>query len=119
VGLDRQIGTNFAISVTGTYKRGRDIIENIDISRPFSAYDPLTNPLDGQPMTIFALNPSFQGVQRVRLLTNPNDPVPLERSDRWQFQGALTLSRSRGNISETQGWPDRTSSRSRGRAEAG
>ena len=62
--------------------------------------------IDGQSMTAFALRPEFVGAQRIRFLTTPTDPVPLERnykgieiaarkrmSDGWQFTGSLNLGR--------------------------
>ncbi len=118
VGVEQQVGNNFAISVTGIFKRDRDILETIDKGRPFSAYDPITviNPVDGQSVTAFALRPEFVGAQRIRYLTTPTDPVPLERnyqgiefaarkrmSDGWQFSGSLNLSRSDGNIGNSFG----------------
>ena len=118
VGVEQQIGNNFAVSVSGIFKRDRDILETIDKGRPFSAYDPLTviNPIDGHPVTAFALRPEFVGVQRIRFLTTPTDPVPLERnyqgieiaarkrmSDGWQFTGSLNLGRSHGNIGNSFG----------------
>lgn len=113
LGVDRSLGQNFVISLAGIYKRERDMMESINQSIPFSAYNPITavNPLNGEPLTIFAQDVAFQGVQRVRLLTNPNDPVRLKRdyygveivarrrmSEQWQFQGSLNLGRSEGNI---------------------
>ena len=117
-GVDWQIKNNVSLSVAGIYKRERDIMETVDLARPFSAYNPVTvtNPIDGQPMTIFALDPAFQGVQRIRSLTNPTDPVLLKRdykgldivlrkrmSDGWQFEGSLVLSRSEGNVGNSFG----------------
>jgi hypothetical protein len=118
VGVEQQVGTDFVISAAGIYKRERQIMETVNASQPFSAYNALTvtNPLDGQPMTIFALDPAFQSVQRVRILTNPNDPLPLERDyyglelvfrrrmrDGYQFQGSINLGRSEGNIGNSFG----------------
>jgi outer membrane receptor protein involved in Fe transport len=118
VGFDRELGPNLLLSVIGVFKRERSIMENVDIARPFSAYNALTvtNPINGQPFTIYALKPEFQGVQRVRMLTNPKDPLPLYRdyngvevvlrkrmSDRWQFQGSVDIGRSYGNIGNAFG----------------
>lgn len=118
VGIDQQLGANMAASVSGIWKRERDLIESIDVGLPFSAYNATTatNPIDGQPVTIFVLDPRFQGVASVRRLTNPNDPVRLERryrgvefalqkrmSDGWMFNGALNLGRSEGNIGNSFG----------------
>jgi outer membrane receptor protein involved in Fe transport len=118
LGVDQQLGDNFVVSVAGIFKRERDIIETIDLSKPFDKYNPFTviNPIDGQPLTIFALDESLQGVQRIRFLTNPTDPVVLKRdykgieivarkrmSDGWQFTGSLNLGRSDGNIGNSFG----------------
>ena len=123
VGFEQQFTDNFVLSVAGIFKRERDIIETIDIGRdtpgqPFSAYDPIsvTNPFDNSPLTIFALRPEFVGSQRIRFLTNPNDPTPLFRNykaleivanrrfaDGWQFLASLNLSESYGNIGNSYG----------------
>ena len=119
VGVDWQIKNNLSLSVAGIVKRERNLMETIDLSKPFSeAYNPIsvTNPIDGQEMTIFALDPAFQGVQRIRTLTNPTDPITLVRdykgidlvlrkrmSDGWQFEGSLVLSRSEGNTGNSFG----------------
>lgn len=117
-GVDWQLGTEWLLSFTGIYKRERDIMENVDIGRPFSAYNPLqvVNPLNGQPMTIYALDRSYLGAQRIALLTTPKNPVALYRDykglevianrrmkDGWAFQSALNLSRSYGNIGNAFG----------------
>ena len=112
-GIDQQLGKDFALGVIGIIKRDRDILETIDIGRPFSAYDTIavTNKLTGEPFTIYALKPSFLGSQQILKLTNPTDPVRLKRnyegvemvlrrrlSEKWGAQASLNLGRSRGNI---------------------
>jgi hypothetical protein len=118
VEFSRQLGNDFVVSVAGIYKREEDIMETTDIGRPFSAYDPVsvTNPVTGQPLTIFVLKPSFSGVQAIPFLTNPTDPVKLFRnykgleivarkrmSNNWMFQTSLNLSRSYGNVGNSFG----------------
>ncbi len=118
ISVDRSLGNSFLVSIAGIYKRERDIVEGINVAVPFSAYNPISviNPIDGQPLTIFALDPSYQGVRRVRLLTNPTDPMRLKRdyygvemmarrrmANNWQFQGSLNLGRSEGNIGNSFG----------------
>jgi len=118
VGLDQQLSEDIAVSIAGIYKRERDLIETRDVGIPFSAYDPINvvNPIDGQPITVYALNRAFQGVQARRMLTNPNDPVRLERnyvglelalrkrmSNRWQLSSSLNLGRSEGTIGNSFG----------------
>jgi hypothetical protein len=107
-GVERQLGSNFTVSVTGIYKKKKDISERVNINRPFSAYNEitLTSPFDGQPITIFALKPEFAAVPRIRELTN----VPLYEeykgievvaekrfSDDWQLKGSLNISSLRGD----------------------
>jgi hypothetical protein len=116
--VDWQIRDNVSLSVAGIVKRERRMMETVDAAKPFSAYNPIgvTNPIDGQPMTIYALDPAFQGVQRIRNLTNPSDPVALYRdykgvdivlrkrmSEGWQFEGSLVFSRSEGNLGNSFG----------------
>lgn len=117
-GIDRQLSANVSVSVSGIWKHEEDLIETVDVALPFSAYNPVrtTNPIDSQPVTIFVLDRRFQGVQSVRMLTNPRDPVPLERtyrgvefalrrrmSDRWLFNGSLNLGRSDGTLGNSFG----------------
>jgi outer membrane receptor protein involved in Fe transport len=118
IGFEQQFGNNFVVSVTGLYKRDRDIIETVDGGRPFSAYRPinLTNPITGAPLTIFALDPSFLGSASFNFLTTPKDPVELYRnykgleivahkrmSDGWQFMASLNLSDGFGNVGNSFG----------------
>lgn len=118
MGVDRQLGATMAVSVSGIWKRERDLIETVDVALPFSAYNAttVTSPIDGQPVAIFVLDRRFQGVAGSRMLTNPIDPVRLERryrgvefafrrrmSDGWMLTGALNLGRSEGNIGNSFG----------------
>ncbi|MBI2833785.1 MAG: TonB-dependent receptor [Acidobacteria bacterium] len=113
VGLDRQLGRQVGVSIAGLYKRERNLLETLSVSHPFSAYNPISvvNPIDGQPITIYALDPAYQARLRVRMLTNPKDPEPVERTykgvefvmrkrmnDGWQFQASLNVGRSEGNV---------------------
>jgi outer membrane receptor protein involved in Fe transport len=119
VGFDRQLGSNLSVSVAGIVKRERDIQENIDLARPFSAFIPITvtNRLDGTPMTIYTLDPAFQALPSVTIVTNPTNPVPLKRdyrgvefvvrkrmSDGWHFLASLNLGRSKGNVGTSFGY---------------
>lgn len=118
VSIDQQLGNNFAMAVTGIVKRDRDMIETVDVGRPFSAYNAIdvVNPITGDPLTVYALDSSFQGAQQIQMLTNPTDPVRLKRnyegveilaqrrfSGGWGFQASLNLGRSRGNIGNSFG----------------
>jgi Carboxypeptidase regulatory-like domain/TonB-dependent Receptor Plug Domain len=113
--LDRQVGAHFALSVSGIYKRDRQMVDTVNVGLPFADYVPLTvtNPLNGQAMTIYALNPAFQGVQSVSMLTNPPG---LERNfwgiqfaarrrlqNRWQLETSLDVGRSKGNLGNSFG----------------
>src|SRR5439155_5850421 len=105
-------GSRFVVSVSGIYKNSGNLLESLDIARPFSAYDPISvsNPATGAPITIYRLNPAYQGVQQVLYFTNPSSPTPMEQhywgvtmaakkrlSRGWQADASLTLGRNRGN----------------------
>ncbi len=124
VGVEHQLESNIVLSVSGIFKREKDVMETVDVGRigpdgtPFGAYNPLsvTNPIDGSPMTIYALRPEFQGSGRVRFLTNPGQDGPLFRDyngvefvvrrrweDGWQLMAALNVSKAYGNIGNGYG----------------
>jgi len=124
VGVEHQLENNLVLSVSGIFKREKDIMETVDVGRigpdgtPFGAYNALsvTNPIDGSPMTIYALRPEFQGSGRVRFLTNPGQDGPLFRDyngvefvvrrrwqDGWQLMAALNVSEAYGNIGNSYG----------------
>ncbi len=123
-GIEHQLENDIVLSVSGIFKREKDIMETIDIGRigpdgtPFGAYNPLsvTNPIDGSPMTIYALKPEFQGSGRIRFLTNPGQDGPLFRDyngvefvvrrrwqDGWQLMAALNVAEAVGNIGNSYG----------------
>ena len=124
VGVEHQLENNLVVSVSGIFKREKDIMETVDVGRvgadgtPFGAYNALsvTNPIDNSPMTIYALKPEFQGSGRVRFLTNPGQDGPLFRDyngvefvvrrrwqDGWQLMAALNVSEAVGNIGNSYG----------------
>jgi hypothetical protein len=118
VTFEQQFGRDFVFSVAGIIKRENDIIETADIGRPFSAYNEVTvtNPVDGQPINIFVLDPSFLGSPSVTFITNPRDPIPLFRDfnalelvfqkrfrEGWQMLASYTWSSSYGNIGNSYG----------------
>jgi hypothetical protein len=66
LGFDWELTSNIALSVVGTYKIDKDLTGNIVREVPYSAYNPhsVINPLDGQPMTIYLLDPAYRGITR-------------------------------------------------------
>ena len=112
--VEWQLGDDVSFSVTGVYKAERDITATMfaDVDSVFDGFIPISvvNPLDGQTLTIFTLDPALQGVSRPTFLTNPTDPdhyrdykgvefVARKRMrNRWQFLGSLNLSRATGTI---------------------
>ena len=114
IGVDWQLGDDVVVQVSGVYKKEQDIIGSVyrDAASPFDGYVPIdvTSPLDGSTLTIYALDPAFQGVSRTTILTNPDNPglfreyKGLEISakkrlrDGWQFQGSLSIGSAEGNI---------------------
>ena len=118
VGIDHELGAGVRFSVTAIYRKEYDQVETIDLSRPFDeAYNAVTvtNPITGQPMTIYALDPVYTQIPAAFLVTNPGSelcsfcPDPernykglqfvLEKrmSNRWQLYGSYTLSKAKGN----------------------
>jgi hypothetical protein len=111
VGIDKQLGSQFVVSISGIYKNSGHLLESRDIARPFSAYDPITvsNPATGAPMTIYRLNPSYQSVQQVLSFTNPDSPTAMVQKywgltmsakkrlgNAWQAETSLTLGHNTG-----------------------
>ena len=124
VGVEHQLENDLVLSVSGIFKREKNIMETIDVGRigpdgtPFGAYNALqvTNPIDNSPMTIYALREEFLGSQRVRFLTNPGQDGPLFRDysgvefvarrrwrDGWQLMAALNIAEIYGNIGNSYG----------------
>jgi TonB dependent receptor/Carboxypeptidase regulatory-like domain len=115
VGIDRQIGKSFGVSISGIFTRQRDILARTDLNKPSSAYLPVSvnNPLTSQPMTIYALSTAYQTVPSNTILTNPPglkriykglEIVAHKRmSDGWEFQGSLNLARADGNVGNSFG----------------
>ena len=118
VGMDHELGAGVRFSVTAIYRKEYDQIETIDASRPFDdAYNAatVTNPINGEDMTIYLLDPAYNSVPAAFLVTNPGSDLcsfcpDLERnykglqfvfekrmSNRWQFYSSYTLSAAKGN----------------------
>ncbi|MGH9350390.1 MAG: TonB-dependent receptor [Vicinamibacterales bacterium] len=111
VGVERQLSNDWGLTITGIYKNHTNFFEALD-TLPFSAYNPVTvtNPLNNEPLTIYALKPEFQGVQRVEELTNVDGAferyVGLElvtekrMADNWQFLASMNLATTKGNTGD-------------------
>jgi hypothetical protein len=120
VGVERELSTNWAVTVTGIFKREGDMVGIVNNAIPFSAYNQITvpNPLTGAPLQIYTLRPEFVGVRSQLVATNPGDqpgdPAELERTydgleivvhkrmaNRWQMQSSYVLGRGLGNVSNS------------------
>jgi hypothetical protein len=118
VGIDHEFGAGVRFSATAIYRKEQDQIETIDASRPFDeAYNAVsvTNPLNGEAMTVYALDPAYTQIPAAFLVTNPGsdlcsfcpDPernykglqfvIEKRMSNRWQLYGSYTLSSAKGN----------------------
>lgn len=117
IGVERQLATNWALQVTGIFKREHDFKGTVNEAVPFSAYNRITvsNPLNGQPLQVFTLRPEFLGIPPRIVLTNPGerpgDTGPLRRkynglelvlrrqySDGWLLQGSYVFGTGEGNV---------------------
>jgi hypothetical protein len=112
IGIDKQLGSSLVASISAIHKSAGNLLESLDLARPFSAYDPITvaDPINGAPLTIYRLNPSYQGVQQVLYFTNPSDPTKMVQkywgvtmslkkrlSHAWQADASLVLGHNTGN----------------------
>jgi hypothetical protein len=109
VGMEVELSRGYALVVTGIFKRETDLIGQITPARPESAYKPIqaVNPLSGQPITIYALDPAFRTASAIRLTTNPPglkrtynglEIVGKKRFDgKSQVQVSLNLGKAEGN----------------------
>lgn len=108
VGYERQILGDLRISVSYYYRKTKQQISRINAAIPTSAYSPITvtNPLTGQPFTIYSLATAYVG-KAAYVLTNVdalNDNnyngvefSALKRLSRhWQVLAGLTVQRDRG-----------------------
>ena len=114
VGVERDLGRGFGLTVNGIFKRERDLWSQYDLSKPFdTAYTPVpvVNPLNGQTMTIYSIIPSFQALPPNRILTNPSSPLKLYRNynglefvlrkplaNHWMTQMSYDLGHSYGTV---------------------
>lgn len=112
LGFEVGLGSDLSVGVSGIYKRQGNILGTIDPTRrPFETkFDPVqvTNPVTGQPMTIYLEKPELGAVPTQSLLSNPPGAKGTYRgleliarkrfSDRWQLYSSYTLGRSEGNV---------------------
>jgi hypothetical protein len=111
-GAHREVAKDLAVSVNVIYKNEHQIIETTDANIPFSAYVPIqvTSPLDNSTLTIYTRRPAFVGLPTQRLVTNPQNPIPIRRykgvefvavkrmSHRWQMQASYNLGRGESHL---------------------
>ena len=117
VGLERELGSDVAVSASLLWKTELDLAEQLDAAYPFDeAYAPLTltNKVTGEPITIYPQLVSTRGRPTVRLYTNPGEDTcsfcfdltreyrALELTfkkrmrNRWQLFGSYVFSRAEG-----------------------
>jgi outer membrane receptor protein involved in Fe transport len=117
VGLERELSADVAVGATYIWKKETDLAETINSALPFdAAYLPVSvaNKVTGEPITIYPLRQSFQGIPTVRTYTNPGADscsfcVDLERryqaveltfrkrmSNNWQLFASYVYSKGEG-----------------------
>lgn len=72
--LDRELLPDLAVGTMLIWKKEYDLAETLNAALPFdAAYVPITlsNPIDGAPITIYALRTGFRGIPTQRFYTNP------------------------------------------------
>jgi outer membrane receptor protein involved in Fe transport len=117
-GVERELRPDLAVGATFILKKEYALAETVNAALPFdAAFNPvtLTNPATGEPITIYAQKPAFNGVPTVRVYTNPGSSTcsfcpDLERKyraveltlrkrmrDRWQLFASYVYSKAEGN----------------------
>ncbi len=108
--MEWEVLQGVALAVTGTYKVDKEHIGSLSREVPYSAYNAIqaTNPLNGQPITIFALKPEFRTVTRVAWSTTLEElerdykglGIVLKRrfDGRYQYQLSADVGRNEGNV---------------------
>ena len=116
LGLDREIGSGLAFSVTLVYRKDHELIDDVNVGVPASAFqeelaldsgrDLAVGTADDATLTVFNQARETLGMDRFQL-TNPENlesryrGVVIEadkRSRGWQVKAALTLSESEGYL---------------------
>jgi hypothetical protein len=72
IGFEWEPSEGYALQVTGIIKRETNLLGRIRQAKPASAFNPVevVNPLDGSPLTIYALDPAFRAASSIRQSTN-------------------------------------------------
>ncbi len=112
-GVEWEPRQGYALQVNGIIKRETNLIGRRHLARPASAYNPVqaVNPLDGSPITIFALDPAFRTASSIRQSTNPDfvdlkrsyDGVEIVAKKRFDGRSQFQLSANIGNAEGNQG----------------
>jgi hypothetical protein len=110
IGVDHQLISNFAVSMSYHRRQHRNGLGLIDLARPSDQYTPVTrtynDPQRGeQTMTVYSLNPALTS-RRDRLITNVDvlesdyDGVSFSfnkrMSNKWQLLGGVTVQKHDG-----------------------
>ena len=113
IGVEWEPRQGYALQVTGIIKRETNLLGRRHLARPASAYNPVqaVNPLDGSPITIFALDPAFRTASSIRQSTNIDfvdlkrsyDGVEIVAKKRFDGRSQFQLSANIGNAEGNQG----------------
>ena len=105
--VQRQVGKSTSVSVGYYGRRFTDLYTTVNAAVPASAYTPatITNPLTGQPMTVYNQNPATRGSVTNLLTTLPDlkqtyNGVEFQvntRMDRATVFGGLTIGKDSGD----------------------
>jgi len=112
LGFEIGLGGDASFGVQGIYKKYGNVLGSLDPSRrPFDQfYDAVqvTNPVNGQAMTIYLEKPQFGSLATQTFLSNPPEARASYRGlelvlrkrfrNRWQFLGSYLVGRAEGNI---------------------
>jgi hypothetical protein len=74
IGFERELAPTLSAGAEFIMKDEHNLAETVNASLPFdTAYVPVTlkNPATGEPITVYAQNPSTRGIPTVRYYTNP------------------------------------------------
>jgi hypothetical protein len=110
IGIDHQLMSNFALSVSYHRRQHRNGLAIVDLARPATAYTAVTRTYNdpergAQTITVYSLDPALTS-RRDRIITNVDvlesdyDGVSFSfnkrMSNRWQLLGGLTLQKHDG-----------------------
>jgi hypothetical protein len=98
LGIERELLPNFSVSLTGIYRKTKDIIEDIETNLlyedPNNPYTP-TGSKDGTGLTIFSVGNPDQAYRQYKGLE-----ITFEKrlANNWMFLGSYTLSETKGTV---------------------